>query len=204
MPTEKFFNLENGKRERIVDSMKKEFSRVPFHDASVNRIVEDAGISKGSFWVYFESKEEAIEYLIELHLEKERKKSKEIFQKNNGDLFESYVEIYDYLSKCKENKIEKNLKVNIFKSLIENEKMMISKKPGDDIIEAVKKIVDTKNLSLTSDDDLISLIKMLNFVMRTNLVEAAMKLASPEQARNRFVRQIEILKNGISKEMEEK
>ena len=53
MPTESFYKLESTKRKKIVDAMKKEFSRVPFHEASVNRIVEEAGISKGSFWVYF-------------------------------------------------------------------------------------------------------------------------------------------------------
>lgn len=203
MPTENFYKLDGEKRKKIVDAMKKEFSRVSFHEASVNKIVEEAGISKGSFWVYFESKEEAIEYLIELHLEKERKKSKEIFLKNNGDLFKSYLEIYDYLAKCKESKIEKNLKVNIFKNLIENQEKVISKEPGDDIIEVTKKTVNITNLELTNDDDLISIMKMLNFAMRTNLVEVALNSVSPEQARSRFVRQIEILKKGISKEVEE-
>ncbi len=129
MPTESFYKLDKAKRLKIVDAMKKEFSRVPFHEASVNRIVEEAGISKGSFWVYFESKEEAIEYLIESHLEKERKKSKEIFLKNNGDLFQSYIEIYDYLAKCKINKMEKDLMANIFKNLITNEEKWIPKEP---------------------------------------------------------------------------
>ena len=75
MPTESFYKLNQTKRQKIVDAMRKEFSRVPFYEASINKIVEDAGISKGSFWVYFESKEEAIEYLIESQLKKERKKA---------------------------------------------------------------------------------------------------------------------------------
>lgn len=199
MPTESFYKLDKAKRQKIVDAMKKEFSRVPFYEASVNKIVEDAGISKGSFWVYFKSKEEAIEYLIESHLEKERKKSKEILLKNNGDLFESYIEIYDYLAKCKINKIEKGLRDNIFKNLIANQEKCIQKAPGGNVIEATMKIVNTSNLDIIDDDDLISLMRMLNYAMRTNLVDSNSKIITPEQARARFVRQIEILKIGILK-----
>ena len=117
MPQDSFFKLEEKKQKKIVDAMKKEFSRVSFHEASVNKIVEDAGISKGSFWVYFESKEEAIQYLIELHLEKERKKAKQIFKKNHGDLFAGYLEIYDYLAKNKPAEKERKLLTNIFEVL---------------------------------------------------------------------------------------
>lgn len=200
MPTESFYKLDKEKRQKILEAMKKEFSRVPFHEASINKIVEEAGISKGSFWVYFKSKEEAIEYLIEIHLEKERKKSKEIFLKNKGDLFAGYLEIYDYLQKCRINKIEKNLMTNIFKNLIINGDKCIPKEPGDSLIEVTKNVVDTTNLEIENEDDLIDLMKMLNFIMRTNLVDVSSKKVTAEIARSRFVRQIEILKNGILKE----
>lgn len=202
MPTESFYKLDKAKRLKIVDAMKKEFSRVPFHEASVNRIVEEAGISKGSFWVYFESKEEAIEYLIESHLEKERKKSKEIFLKNNGDLFQSYIEIYDYFAKCKINKMEKDLMANIFKNLITNEEKCIPKEPGDNLIETVKNVVNTSNLDIIQEDDLINVMKMLNYIMRTNLLDVMSKKVTPEYAKLRLIREMEILKKGFLKENE--
>lgn len=200
MPTESFYKLEKSKRQKIVDAMKKEFSRVPFHESSVNRIVEEAGISKGSFWVYFESKEEAIQYLIESHLAKERKKSKEIFLKNEGDLFKSYIEFFDYLAKCKINQTERDLMANIFKNLITNEEKILCNEPGDYLIRDIRNIVNTRNLNLNGDDDLIGLMKLLNYAMRVNLLDAITKKVSLDKARVRFVRQVEILKKGISKE----
>lgn len=200
MPTESFYKLEKSKRQKIIDAMKKEFSRVPFHEASVNRIVEEAGISKGSFWVYFQSKEEAIEYLIESHLAKERKKSKEIFLKNQGDLFKSYIEFFDYLAKCKINRTEKDLMANIFKNLITNQEKCLHKEPGDNLIQEIKNIVNTEHLNLVDDDDLIGLMKILNYAMRVNLLDAITKKVPLEQARSRFIRQVEILEKGISKE----
>ena len=200
MPTENFYKLEASKREKIIEAMKKEFSRVPFHEASVNRIVEEAGISKGSFWVYFRSKEEAIEYLIETHLEKERKKSKEIFLKNNGDLFQSYIEMYDYLAKCRISKMEKDLMANIFKNLITNEEKCLHSVPEDTILETLKNLVDTTNLDLLEEDDLMNLMKILNYIMRINLLDVITKKVAPERARARFIREVEILRKGISKE----
>ena len=199
MPTENFYKLDKEKRQKIVESMKKEFSRVSFHEASINKIVEDAGISKGSFWVYFESKEEAIEYLIESHLEKERKKSKQIFLNNNGDLFKSYIEIYDYLAKSKISKTERDLMANIFKNLILNGEKCIPKEPGDNIIEITKNVVDTSNLDIQNEEDLMDLMKILNFIMRTTLVDVSAKKITAEKGKEKFIRQIEILKKGISK-----
>lgn len=200
MPTENFYKLDSDKRQKIVDAMKKEFSRVPFHEASVNRIVENAGISKGSFWVYFKSKEEAIEYLIESHLEKERKKSKEIFLKNKGDLFQSYLQIFDYLAKCKVNRVEKDLMANVFKNLIANDEKCLQKEPGEYLIKETKNIVDITNLDIIDDDDLIDFMKLLNYAMRINLLDVMTKKVTLEHARNRFLRELEILKKGISKE----
>lgn len=199
MPHENFYKLDENKRNKIIEAMKKEFSRVPFHEASVTRIVEDAGISKGSFWVYFESKEEAIHYLIESHLQEERKKSMEIFQKNNGDLFESYMEIYDYFSNCEITEEDKKLMANIFRSLITNEEKCITKEPGESLIEETKNIINTSNLRLNEDEDLIRLMKILNYIMRSNLVDTFCKKVSQKEARNHFFSQLTMLKNGVLK-----
>lgn len=201
MPTEKFYKLDNEKRQKIINSMKKEFSKESFHDASINKIVEDAGISKGSFWVYFESKEEAIEYLIELHVENERKISKDIFARNNGDIFKSFVELYDYLSKESEEEfLQIKLMSNIFKSLIMDGEKCIhkGKAPAEDMLENVK--IDSSNLNLKTEDDVLSLLKLLNYSMRINLIDVMSKKCDKKNARERFLKQVEILKYGVSKE----
>ena len=37
------------------------------------------------------------------------------------------------------------------------------KNPGDNLIETVKNIVNTSNLNIMDDDDLINIMKILNF-----------------------------------------
>lgn len=56
MPTERFNRLPEEKKQLIRDAAKKEFARVPFDKVSINKIVREAEISRGSFYTYFEDK----------------------------------------------------------------------------------------------------------------------------------------------------
>ena len=64
MPTETFFNLPDEKRQPVLDAAIGEFTTHPFSQASVNRIVERAGISKGSLYQYFINKEDLFVHLV--------------------------------------------------------------------------------------------------------------------------------------------
>lgn len=65
MPTETFLKLSEDKKNKIIESAKKEFSRVPIEEVSIKNIVEDAEIARGSFYQYFESKQDVLLYLID-------------------------------------------------------------------------------------------------------------------------------------------
>ena len=60
MPKETFMNLPDAKKNKIIRAAKKEFERVPYEQASIKNIVEDANIARGSFYQYFESKEDLL------------------------------------------------------------------------------------------------------------------------------------------------
>lgn len=66
MPTQTFFNLPEKKRKKIIDCAIDEFSAHSFKAASINRIVKNAGIAKGSLYQYFKDKKELYLYLIQL------------------------------------------------------------------------------------------------------------------------------------------
>ncbi len=60
---DKLSNLDSEKRIKIINSAMEEFSKNSYDKASTNRIVENAGISKGSLFNYFQSKEKLYNYL---------------------------------------------------------------------------------------------------------------------------------------------
>ena len=56
MPKDTFYNLSDEKREKILTAAKKEFARAGIKDSSIQKIIEDAKIPRGSFYQYFENK----------------------------------------------------------------------------------------------------------------------------------------------------
>lgn len=65
MPTATFFNLPEEKRNRIFNAAVEEFAGFRFSDASINRIVKAAGIPRGSFYQYFDGKEDLYLHILE-------------------------------------------------------------------------------------------------------------------------------------------
>ena len=63
MPSERFFHLPEEKKRRIKKAALKEFARVPLEEISINRIIRDAEIPRGSFYQYFEDKQDLQTFL---------------------------------------------------------------------------------------------------------------------------------------------
>jgi len=66
MPRDTFFNLPEDKRNSICAVAVKEFAEYSFDQASINRIVSKSGIAKGSFYQYFEDKQDLFLYLARM------------------------------------------------------------------------------------------------------------------------------------------
>lgn len=69
MPNKTFFNLPEQKRNQIIEIAIREFAASPYNVASISNIVREAGIAKGSFYQYFEDKQDLYRYLLELGTE---------------------------------------------------------------------------------------------------------------------------------------
>ena len=64
MPKDTFFNLSESKKQRIFDAAVDEFSQRRFTEASINQIVKNSGISRGSFYQYFKNKEDLYLFVL--------------------------------------------------------------------------------------------------------------------------------------------
>jgi AcrR family transcriptional regulator len=56
MPRQRFERLKKEKRERILQTAAKAFAAAGFEQASMNQILDEAGISKGAAYYYFDDK----------------------------------------------------------------------------------------------------------------------------------------------------
>jgi AcrR family transcriptional regulator len=66
----RFANLPPAQQQAILGAALEEFAAHGFHDASLNRVIESAGISKGSMYYYFDGKEDLYAHVARVELER--------------------------------------------------------------------------------------------------------------------------------------
>ena len=86
-----YLNLEKDKQERLIDACMEEFSSYTFSDASINRIIKRAEISRGSFYQYFEDKEDCYLEMLGIIAEEKYRIFKDVVQAEAGNVFEAYL-----------------------------------------------------------------------------------------------------------------
>ena len=65
MPKQMFLNIKEDKRQRFLDAAMSEFTSKSFEQVSVNSIIKKVGISRGSFYTYFDDLESLFNYLFQ-------------------------------------------------------------------------------------------------------------------------------------------
>jgi AcrR family transcriptional regulator len=69
VPRPRFHSLSAERRDAILRAALEEFSTHGFTDASLNRIITTAGVSKGSMYYYFDGKEDLYGHLLRVQVE---------------------------------------------------------------------------------------------------------------------------------------
>ena len=97
MPTNTFFRLPEEKRQRLMDAAWEEFTRTGFNDVSINRIIQNAHIPRGSFYQYFEDKGDLFSYLLMEGKAFVTAKLTELLRENGGNLYSVPLQAFDWL-----------------------------------------------------------------------------------------------------------
>lgn len=95
MPLERFYRLPEEKQMAIRRAAMKEFARVPFDKASINKIIKDADISRGSFYTYFEDKWDVLSSIFENWQKKMRIFCVESVRQHDGDIWRVLEDFLD-------------------------------------------------------------------------------------------------------------
>lgn len=114
MALEAFNNLKDKKKAHLLNSISTCLRKTSYDDLSVNDIVEEADISRGSFYNYFANKNDAVFSLVESKFKEHFELYIEAIKTSNYSLFEGtkkmYYEIENILSDEINMTIMKNLK----------------------------------------------------------------------------------------------
>ena len=95
MPTDTFFRLPEEKRARILEGAWSEFTAVPYAEASINRIVQTSRIPRGSFYQYFEDKNDLFLTLIDEIRDQFLDLFHDTLERSGGDLFAMPLALLD-------------------------------------------------------------------------------------------------------------
>ena len=94
MPTERFLRLPKEKAEIIRRAAIEEFKRVPPEDASINKIIQAAEISRGSFYTYFEDKYDLLKWLMGDFIGNYRRGYLDGLLEHDGDLWKVFAQVF--------------------------------------------------------------------------------------------------------------
>ncbi len=95
MPTSTFFRLPEEKRQRLLDAAWAEFTQVRYVDVSINKIIRQARIPRGSFYQYFTDKEELFYYLLGEMRKYFARVLEDVLREKKGDLFAMPLAAFD-------------------------------------------------------------------------------------------------------------
>lgn len=199
MPKSTFYNLNKDKKEKIKKAIRNEFSRNPFSKASISNIIEEAQIPRGSFYQYFDDKEDALKYILDEVAQKERKKIIDILNRNSGDIFKTSIESFDYILNKNINEKEIQFLKNVVQE-IKEENIDFQLPIRSNFKSTVEKWnINTESLNIKSEEDLKYILRILFIVTKTQIMDVILKRISKEKARENLIKQIQILKEGMTK-----
>ena len=199
MPKSTFFNLKQEKREKIEKALMKEFSNNSFEQASISNIIKEAEIPRGSFYQYFEDKEDAIKYIIKKFILLEHNKIYNFLVETNGDIFEVAVKIYDDTVDTALTNGNLKLIKNVLQELRKNNINIFDSHYEIKNKKRIDQIINTESLNIERQDDLTYIMKILTIVTRTMAMEVISNKILKEDGREQLIREIEILKKGMKK-----
>lgn len=91
MPKQTFYNLEKEKKDRLIEACFEEFSNYTFTDSSINRIIKNAEISRGSFYQYFEDKEDCYMEVLGMIAQEKYTLFKDVVSDESHGVFDDYL-----------------------------------------------------------------------------------------------------------------
>ena len=94
MPKATFIHLKPHKKEKLMDAMTKELSIHTFEHLSIANIVRDADIPRGSFYQYFENKEDLYQYYFEYIASLKMAYFKDLFTTDSFTFFERIESLF--------------------------------------------------------------------------------------------------------------
>lgn len=207
MPTERFNKLPEEKKKAIRDAAMEECIRVPFEKVSINKIIQNAGISRGSFYTYFEDKRDVVRYIFSDTADKLKDFWTTSVVSNGGDLWSASEELLDqaitFAQKGKTFQMLQSFVLyqdfdKLFSEVHGGNHM--GEKKGNEILAALYEVTDRANFQKTDMKSFALLVSMIMACVMESIGWYNRHMESEENIKKIFREKLEILQHGICKQ----
>ena len=202
MPSNTFLNLPEDKQNRLMDAASREFSAKPYNEASINKIIQEAGIPRGSFYMYFQDKEELFRYLVRGYVDQMLMVLEEALLREGGDVFAALRTLFDYVW---EKRQEQSLGgMGAMSAIISRNGGMqrgalLDLLDSGEALERLRQSVNPELLDLRREEDLDDMLAVLLSVAGP-LLYAGIEAGDAPGSREHLDGILDILRRGMAKD----
>ena len=206
MPSTTFFNLPAEKREKLLAAARAEFARVPYANASINKMIQAADIPRGSFYMYFRDKEDLFLYLMGEYGKQLFAAIEELLERCQGDIFAAFLELFDRIQAEYRDPEKRKCYQHIIGLVRNNSGAQLSSLLGmEGCLPAPGRLVewvDPRLLDLRSADDLGNIFRILMGVTGQAVLRG-IQTEDPAEVRGAYLRTLDILRRGMERKQPE-
>lgn len=199
MPSSTFLNLPAQKQEKLLEAATREFSQRPHTEASINQIIKDAGIPRGSFYMYFTDKEELFRYVLSGYVDQMVMVLEEALLREHGDIFAALLRMYDYTCAKREEQglggMGAMTAILSCNSGIHKNTILAMVDTGQ-VLRRLKEQVNPDVLDLRREGDLGDMLGIL-LTVTAPLLYAGIQAGGAPDTRERLKNMLEILRRGM-------
>ena len=195
------------KKKAIRDAAMEECIRVPFEKVSINKIIQNAGISRGSFYTYFEDKRDLVRYIFSDTADKLKFFWTKSVVTHGGDLWIASEELLDQAIIFS----QKGKMFQMMQSIVlyqDFDKLFaeihgsngVGEEKGNEILEALYEVTDKEKFHKIDMDSFGILVSMIMGCVMESIGWYNRHMESEENIKKIFREKLEILQHGICKQ----
>ena len=204
MPKPLFFHISDEKQNKFLNAAIDEFTSKTFEQVSVNTIIKKAGISRGSFYTYFDNLDELFNYIFQSIREERLAYAKNLAANFNGNFFDFikllFIHDFDAFSETGKYSLFKNYIHYIQSSKKLSLKDAFISKSIDTFLK--HNVFNSKNkidkLSLKKEE-LGDLIEVIFLIMINTFLKSENENLTTEETINLFKQRMDYLQFGVIK-----
>lgn len=207
MPTNTFFHLPKEKQNRLIHAIRQEFSRVPFEQISINQIIHNANISRGSFYQYFYNKQDLLQLILHNYQQQLLTYAKKSLILHHGDIFNMFEDILNFTVHFAKDETNQKIYQNLFSDIRINRDCFLKlykDNTQQKINEELLPYIDFTALNLNEHDDLIYFIDILAAICKETIAEIFLNLPNYQNTYKNCQKKLQLLKQNFTKIKESK